>query len=157
EHLLLGLLREKDCFAARILAERGADFPALRTRIGKQVTQPFDPNAFAIPPSARAGETITIHDVPRNSLTIREAVKRSRVFLALAEARFNYPRYRGQPQDRSDFFRAESGHGGPYHFRSHQARMEEERSLRGLPLGAVRIDRRRHARHRLHQRPRVAV
>jgi ATP-dependent Clp protease ATP-binding subunit ClpA len=80
EHLLLGLLREKDCFAARILAERGADFPALRTRIGKQVTQPFDPNAFAIPPTARAGETITIHDVPRNSLTIREAVKRCREY-----------------------------------------------------------------------------
>jgi Clp amino terminal domain, pathogenicity island component len=78
EHLLLGLLREKDCFAAQILNERGADLAELRARIGKQV--PFEPNAFAIPPSARAGETISIHDVQRNSLSIREAVKRCREY-----------------------------------------------------------------------------
>jgi ATP-dependent Clp protease ATP-binding subunit ClpA len=80
EHLLLGMLHERESFGARLLLERGADLEKLRRQIEKQGSQPFEPPRVAIPPSARAGETITIHDVPRNSLSIREAVKRCREY-----------------------------------------------------------------------------
>jgi putative colanic acid biosynthesis acetyltransferase WcaF len=35
EHLLMGLLREEDCFAAKLLAERGADLKRIREELAK--------------------------------------------------------------------------------------------------------------------------
>jgi ATP-dependent Clp protease ATP-binding subunit ClpA len=36
EHLLLGLLREEDCFAAQILKERGLRLSLVREELGRQ-------------------------------------------------------------------------------------------------------------------------
>jgi ATP-dependent Clp protease ATP-binding subunit ClpC len=78
EHLLLGLLREKDCFAAKLLFERGADVTKLRGRIGKQPgSYPEVPNYSRRVRSAERA-TIEIHGVPRTAETILEAVKRYR-------------------------------------------------------------------------------
>jgi Clp amino terminal domain, pathogenicity island component len=83
EHLLLGMLREKDCFAAKLLCERGADLAALRARIEKQPGwYPEVPNysrsRSALASTERA--TIEIHGVPRTAATILEAVKRYRQY-----------------------------------------------------------------------------
>lgn len=79
EHLLLGLLRDKDCFAAKLLRERGADLAKLRARIEKQPSwYPDVPNYSrgALQSAERA--TIEIHGVPRTAETILDAVKRYR-------------------------------------------------------------------------------
>ena len=84
EHLLLGLLREHDCFAAKLLSERGADLVNLRTRLEKHSEsqegnlQSHSTTVRPIPPMSAA--TIEIHGVPRNIESIYEAVKRCREY-----------------------------------------------------------------------------
>jgi ATP-dependent Clp protease ATP-binding subunit ClpA len=79
EHLLLGLLREHDCFAAKLLSERGADLVNVRTQLEKHSEsqagnlQSHSTTVTPIPPMSAA--TIEIHGVPRNIESIYEAVK----------------------------------------------------------------------------------
>ena len=77
EHLLLGLLREKDCFAARILTRRGADLAVLRTKI-ELAAQPFD--SPPVSRFSRPRETIELHGVQRDPEWIRHAVNRCREY-----------------------------------------------------------------------------
>jgi hypothetical protein len=79
EHLLLGLLREKDCFAAQLLRERGADLATVREKIEKQPSWvPEVPNYSRGVLHSADKATIEIHGVPRTAETILEAVKRCR-------------------------------------------------------------------------------
>ena len=77
EHLLLGLLREKDCFGARMLAGRGADLETLRKKI-EEASQPFD----SLPTSrfSQPKETIELHGVQRDAEWVRHAVSRCREY-----------------------------------------------------------------------------
>lgn len=82
EHLLLGLLREKDSFGARLLMERGADLDGLRLQIEKQI-----PEHLESPRTYEAGRllnrprnTIEIHGARWDAEHIRQAVKRCREY-----------------------------------------------------------------------------
>ena len=77
EHLLLGLLREKDCFAARMLVQRGANLAVLRAKM-EQVALPFDSQPMS--PLSRPRETIELHRMQRDAESIRQAVKRCREY-----------------------------------------------------------------------------
>jgi hypothetical protein len=82
EHLLLGLLRETNCFGAKLLVERGAVLTELRAQIGKQA-QPLDSlPSYAMAPGSRTNEsaTIEIHGASRNAAYIHNAVKRCREY-----------------------------------------------------------------------------
>ncbi len=82
EHLLLGLLRETNCFGAKLLTERGAVLAQLRAQIEKQPEPSDPPLSYSIPPGSRTKEsaTIEIHCAPRNAAHIHEAVKRCREY-----------------------------------------------------------------------------
>ena len=83
EHLLLGLLHEKDFFGARLLIERGADIDRLRTEIQKQGEQGFDSNkSYGVLANVRArlSRLVEIHGVQRSADQIQEAVKRCREY-----------------------------------------------------------------------------
>ena len=77
EHLLLGLLRESDCFAAQLLRERGADLSTLREHIRKQISWQPEVRDYS-----RGGLLsgkplfIEIHGIPRPSEQILEIVRR---------------------------------------------------------------------------------
>jgi ATP-dependent Clp protease ATP-binding subunit ClpC len=105
EHLLLGLLREENCFAARLLVERGAVLAELRAGIEKEPEQPFEPRARGAVdrPLKRSGyDSNSRQDAKcRPHSRSREALPR--VFVALAEARFECPGYRDPPQEWRDF------------------------------------------------------
>jgi Clp amino terminal domain, pathogenicity island component len=75
EHLLLGLLRVKDCFAARMLAGRGADLETLRKKI-EEAAVPFD----SLPLPSRPRDTIELHGIRRDAESIRQAVMRCREY-----------------------------------------------------------------------------
>jgi hypothetical protein len=77
EHLLLGLLREKDCFAARILTGRGATLEALRARI-EQTALPLD--SPSVPQISGLRDTIELHRMQRDGESIRQTVKRCREY-----------------------------------------------------------------------------
>ena len=64
-------------------------------------------------------------------------------------------RHRGRKKDWQSFIRP-STRRGLGKFRTRQRRLEE-RSLPHLPLGTLRVAKRRRPRHRLHQRPRLDV
>jgi ATP-dependent Clp protease ATP-binding subunit ClpA len=82
EHLLLGLLREKSCFAARLLTERGADLAHLRSRIEKLNLAPVEPpRSYPIRRRKLRDEeagSIEIHGSPRNIHHVHERVKHCR-------------------------------------------------------------------------------
>jgi hypothetical protein len=81
EHLLLGLLREENCFATKLLVERGAVLAELRARIEKEPEQPFDLVRGGLWTNRpREATTVKIHGVTRNADYIREAVKRCREY-----------------------------------------------------------------------------
>src|SRR6202163_350179 len=81
EHLLLGLLREENCFAAKLLVERGAVLAELRTRIEKEPEQPFDLVRGGLSNDrSRESATIEIHGAPFNATQIHNAVKRCREY-----------------------------------------------------------------------------
>lgn len=77
EHLLLGMLREKACFAARILAGRGADLMALRAKM-EQVAMPLDSQPTS--PLSRPRDTIELHGVQRDAEWIRHGVNQCREY-----------------------------------------------------------------------------
>ena len=81
EHLLLGLLREENCFAAKLLVERGAVLAELRTRIEKEPELPFDLMRGGLSNDrSRESATIEIHGAPLNAAQIHDAVKRCREY-----------------------------------------------------------------------------
>ena len=49
EHLLLGLLREEECFAAQILLERGVRLPVVREELGRNPHEPSIPKQIKRP------------------------------------------------------------------------------------------------------------
>jgi hypothetical protein len=69
EHIFLGLLREKDCLAARILRETGAELEQLREHYAKE-----GPSERVGPSRFRKAPPIKIHDFEWNGATIRERV-----------------------------------------------------------------------------------
>ena len=79
EHLLLGLLREKDCFAAEILRQSGLKLEELREELGKPV-QPTRPLArrgdrrFSLP------DTVEIHGSPWDAEYIHNAIEKWREY-----------------------------------------------------------------------------
>jgi hypothetical protein len=79
EHLFLGLLEEKDCFAATLLREGGAEAAALRAYYAGQ-SQPPNPTSFrrashrGLGFRALSGETIEIHGSRWNVDYVRDAV-----------------------------------------------------------------------------------
>jgi hypothetical protein len=77
EHLLLGLLREENCFAAALLAKRGAKLSELRTEI-EQMALPMDQRPVS--PPSRPWETIELHGVQQGAASLRQAVKRCREY-----------------------------------------------------------------------------
>jgi hypothetical protein len=70
EHLFLGLLREKGCFAAEILREQGVVLEKLRERYAR-----ISPEDSSVPPRFRSSPPIKIHEVEWNVSTIRERVR----------------------------------------------------------------------------------
>jgi hypothetical protein len=81
EHLLLGLLREENCFAAKLVVERGAVLAELRARIEKEPEQPFDLVRGGLSTDrSRESATIEIHGAPLNATQIHKAVKRCREY-----------------------------------------------------------------------------
>jgi hypothetical protein len=78
EHLLLGVLREQGCFAAKILRERGADLAQLRGRIEKQTERKVP--AYSIPTGSLPPQPsmIEIHGVPRLAASILRFARRYR-------------------------------------------------------------------------------
>ena len=82
EHLLLGLLRETNCFGAKLLIERGAVLAELRAQIEKQAHPVDSPPSYAMPPGSGTNEAapIEIHGAPRSATHIHNAVKRCREY-----------------------------------------------------------------------------
>jgi ATP-dependent Clp protease ATP-binding subunit ClpA len=76
EHLLLGLLREKEGLAAQILQSRGLDIDKLREHFAKNLYQPPPPN----PPRRRRDHTVDIHGFAWHAETIRQRVSELRTF-----------------------------------------------------------------------------
>lgn len=82
DHLLLGLLHDKNCFAAQLLTKQGADLAKLRVRIEKRNRAPVEPPRSYFTPQrdfrdAEAG-TIDIHGSPRNAHYVHERVQQCR-------------------------------------------------------------------------------
>jgi hypothetical protein len=69
EHLLLGLLREQESLAARILHEKGEVLEQLREHFGT-----ISPRESGSPARFRTASPIKIHDFEWNGATIRERV-----------------------------------------------------------------------------------
>jgi hypothetical protein len=70
EHLLLGLLREKSCFAADMLHERGLAVEKLREHYAR-----ISPQESSTPPRFRGSPPIKIHGFDWDGATIRERVR----------------------------------------------------------------------------------
>ena len=71
EHLILGLLREEACFAARILAEKGLTLEKLRERFANITSLEIESVTRLRPPQDR----VAIYGIPWHADTIRERVK----------------------------------------------------------------------------------
>jgi Clp amino terminal domain, pathogenicity island component len=80
EHLLLGMLREHNAFAAVLLVKQGADVAGIRRRIAKLPDRPNPPRIYNVRGFARGAiaTTIEIHGVSQDIENVREAVKRCR-------------------------------------------------------------------------------
>jgi ATP-dependent Clp protease ATP-binding subunit ClpA len=70
EHLFLGLLREKGCFAAEILHGQGVALEKLREHYAR-----ISPQESGNPPRTRTAPPIKIHGLEWNGGTIRERVR----------------------------------------------------------------------------------
>ncbi|HME36590.1 MAG TPA: Clp protease N-terminal domain-containing protein [Candidatus Sulfotelmatobacter sp.] len=85
EHLFLSLLEEKDCFAAKLLQEAGADAIALRTHYAEK-SQPAKPLSFQRASyrdfgfRALSAETVEIHGSRWNVDYVRDAVQLCREY-----------------------------------------------------------------------------
>ena len=85
EHLLLGLLREENCFAAGMLRERGMSLQEMREKLAKAYPATWPSFDFSRDPSGRlrrfAGSTtVEIHGSSWNADYIHECVKACREF-----------------------------------------------------------------------------
>jgi ATP-dependent Clp protease ATP-binding subunit ClpC len=84
EHLLLGLLREENCFAERMLRERGAELSKLRLELAKTAQEPWPHlKNYSIP--ARGSrvaihDTVEIHGSAWHVSYVRNAVDRCREY-----------------------------------------------------------------------------
>ncbi|HWZ82749.1 MAG TPA: Clp protease N-terminal domain-containing protein [Terriglobales bacterium] len=77
EHLLLGLLREENSFAAAMLSERGMTLEQLRERFAQSPLEGSSRRPFRRP----EGEfTVNIHGAPRSADPIQERVRNCRKF-----------------------------------------------------------------------------
>ena len=85
EHLLLGLLEEKSCIAAKFLHEGGADAPAIRTYYAER-SQPPKPWSFQRASyfdsgfRALSAETVEIHGSRWNVDYVRDAIQLCRSY-----------------------------------------------------------------------------
>lgn len=70
EHLFLGLLREKGCFAAEILREQGISLEKLREHYAG-----ISPQESSAPPRFRSAPRVEIHGIAWNGRTISERVR----------------------------------------------------------------------------------
>jgi hypothetical protein len=84
EHLLLGLLREKNCFGAQILQQGGAELAKLRRQIEKLPEQPWPAvSKYELRGrnvSAAFKDTIEIHGAPWNTEYVHDAYKKCREY-----------------------------------------------------------------------------
>jgi hypothetical protein len=83
EHLLLGLLREENCFGARMLRERGVEISKLRLEIAKIVPESWPRKGYTIP--ARGSgvaihDTVEIHGSAWHASYVRKAIDRCREY-----------------------------------------------------------------------------
>jgi hypothetical protein len=80
EHLLLGLLREENCFAARMLRERGVELAKTRLKLAEAAAESWAPvkNSLIASRDARTPvhDTVEIHGSARNVDHVHDAVKR---------------------------------------------------------------------------------
>ncbi|MGA3105263.1 MAG: Clp protease N-terminal domain-containing protein [Terriglobales bacterium] len=88
EHIFLGLLREKDCMAARILRETGAELEQLREHYAKEA-----PSEGVFPSRFRKASPLKIHDFEWNGATIRERVN------LLRQSNWYWERKKWKPRD----------------------------------------------------------
>jgi hypothetical protein len=88
EHLFLGLLREKECVAARILQENGEELEQLRAHYGM-----ISPRESGSPALFRKAPAIKIHDFEWNGATIRERVS------LLRQSNWYWERRNWKPRD----------------------------------------------------------
>jgi hypothetical protein len=84
EHLLLGLLREKNCFGAQILQQGGAELAKLRRQIEKLPERPWPAvSKYELRGrnvSAAFKDTIEIHGAPWNTEYVHDAYKKCREY-----------------------------------------------------------------------------
>jgi hypothetical protein len=82
EHILLGLLREKDCFAAKLMVVRGADLVQLRARFDRTAPQPSPPKERGRFLAGRSKEPahVEIHGVRHYAGYIRDGVGKIRSY-----------------------------------------------------------------------------
>jgi hypothetical protein len=84
EHLLLGLLCEEKCFAARMLRERGAELSKLRLELAKtaQESWPYLQNSSIAARDSRVAihDTVEIHGSAWHAAYVRKAVERCREY-----------------------------------------------------------------------------
>jgi hypothetical protein len=79
EHLLLGLLREENCFAAQILRQYGAQLEKLRMEFAK-FPEPWPQRSYQIPAKGFSplGITLELHGAAWNADYVHDAVLRYR-------------------------------------------------------------------------------
>jgi hypothetical protein len=82
EHILLGLLREENCFAAKLLVERGAVLGQLRARLVRRADQPFETKERGRLLASRPRESVNleIHGVRHYADYIRDVVGMIRTY-----------------------------------------------------------------------------
>jgi hypothetical protein len=85
EHLFLGLLDEKDCFAAKLLHEGGADASAVRAYYAEQSQSPKPwsfqrASYYNLGFRPLSGETVEIHGSPWNVDYVRDAINLTRSY-----------------------------------------------------------------------------
>src|SRR6202034_705215 len=83
EHLLLGLLCEENCFAARMLRERGVELSKLRLEIAKTVPESWPRRDFITSPRGSGvaiQDTVEIHGTAWRASYVRNAIDRCREY-----------------------------------------------------------------------------
>jgi len=83
EHLLLGLLCEENCFAARMLRERGVELSKLRLEIAKTVPESWPRRDFITSPRGSGvaiQDRVEIHGSTLRASYVRNAIERCREY-----------------------------------------------------------------------------
>lgn len=129
-HLLLGLLREKDCFAARLLSERGVTLELAREELSRELTDV----SSSLRPIAKLRHPLEIHGFAMDAEYIHERVKTCRKFNWYWHKRAVENTRSGSSEEWKDIVRRESC--SRYKELRSLPRRLEEGSLLYLPLGA---------------------